>query len=177
MYKALTLLAISVIGNPKAGMNYQAANQLKGHARRHERGLALFEVMAGGLVIATFLLGLTSAWHVMDYQFLVSRLQGRLERVIRQANDFILYAPYDALPTDGQQILGGYLFEPFDQQSQSYKHELPYSFNAAVTASNTGTINDQKQIQLTFTYILPNPKGHETRNYQIQLQSISRSRY
>ena len=158
-------------------MNYQAANQLKGHARRHERGLALFEVMAGGLVIATFLLGLTSAWHVMDYQFLVSRLQGRLERVIRQANDFILYAPYDALPTDGQQILGGYLFEPFDQQSQSYKHELPYSFTAAVTPSNAGTINDAKRIQMTFNYLLPEPQGHETKAHQIQLQPVVRSRF
>src|ERR1700741_2032385 len=143
----------------------------RSQARQSECGLALFEVMAGGLVIAIFLLGLTSAWHVMDYQFLLSRLQGRLERVIRQANDFILYAPYDALPTDGQQILGGFLFEPFDEQSQSYKHELPYSFAAAVTANNRNTINDQKQIQLTFNYVLPDPKGHETRNYQIQMQS------
>jgi hypothetical protein len=113
----------------------------------------------------------------MDYQFLVSRLQGRLERVIRQANDFVLYAPYDALPSNGQQILSGYLFEPFDQQSQSYRHQLPYSFTAAVATSNTGTIDDQKQIQLTLNYILPDPKGHETSNHQIQLQSIARSRY
>jgi hypothetical protein len=149
----------------------------KACARRREQGVALFEVLAGGLVMAIFLLGLTSAWHVMDYQFLASRLQGRLQRVIRQANDYILFAPYDALPSDGQQVLSGYLFEPFDQQSQSYRHQLPYSFTAAVTASNANTINDQKQIQLTLNYVLPDPKGHETANYQMQLQSIARSRY
>jgi hypothetical protein len=142
-----------------------------------ERGLTLIEVMAAGLVISIFLLGLTAAWHVMDYQFLITKLQDRVARVIRQANDFILFAPYDALPTDGQQILGGFLFEPFDQKSQSYKHELPYSFTAAVTPSNAGTINDAKRIQMTFNYLLPEPQGHETKAHQIQLQPVVRSRF
>src|ERR1700751_2319996 len=117
--------------------------------RQLERGLTLIEVLTTGLVISIFLLGLTGAWHVMNYQFLISRLQDRATRVIRQANDFILYAPYDALPTDGQQILGGFLFEPFDEQSQSYKHQLPYSFSGAVPLSSTNTLNDTKQILLT----------------------------
>jgi hypothetical protein len=144
---------------------------------QRQRGLTLIEVLAGGLVISIFLLGLTSAWHVMDYQFLISGLQGRIARVIRQANDFILYAPYDSLPSDGQQILPGYLFEPFDQRSQSFRHELPYSFAASVAPNSVDTINDLKQIQLTLNYVLPDPKGHATRNYQIQLQSIARSRF
>jgi hypothetical protein len=132
--------------------------------------------MAGGLVLAIFLIGLTSATYVMEYQLLVSRLQSRLQRVTRQARDFILYSPYDALPADGQQILSGYLFEPFDQQSQSYKHELPYGFAAVVTTNNTGTLNEQKLIQLALNYSLPDPKGHETHNCQIQMQPITRSR-
>ena len=144
---------------------------------KRQRGLTLTEVLAAGLVISIFLLGLTVAWHIMDYQFLISRLQDRVARVIRQANDFVLYAPYDSLPSDGQQILSGYLFEPFNQQSQSYKHDLPYSFSAAVTLSNAGTIDDTKQIQLILNYVLPEPKGHETKAHQIQMQPVARSRF
>ena len=145
--------------------------------RQDELGLTLIEVLAAGLVISIFLLGLTVAWHVMNYQLLITRLQDRLARVIRQANDFVLYAPYDALPSDGQQMLPGYLFEPFDQQSRSFRHELPYSFSAAVTLENAGTINDAKQIQLTLNYLLPEPQGHETKAHQIQLQPIARARF
>jgi hypothetical protein len=143
---------------------------------KNELGLTLIEVLAGGLALSILLAGLTAAWRVLEYQLMITRLQDRVSRVVRQANDFVLYAPYDALPSSGAQLLSGYLFEPFDQQSQSFLHELPYSFSAAVTLNNPGTINETKQIQLTLNYVLPAPVGHETQARQIQLSPTLRSR-
>jgi hypothetical protein len=139
-------------------------------------GLTLIEVLASGLVISILFAGLTAAWRIMDYQFFITRLQDRISRVVRQANDWTLYCPYDALPSDRAQILPGYLYEPFDQHTNTFRQELPYSFSASVTVNNPGTSTETTQIQLTLNYLLPAPIGHETQARQIQLQPTTRSR-
>jgi hypothetical protein len=144
-------------------------------AHRNELGLTLIEVLAGGFALSVILAGLTAAWHVLDYQLMITRLQDRVSRVVRQANDWTLYAPYDTLPSNGAQLLSGYLFQPFDQQTQTYQQELPYSFTASVAVNNPGTISESKEIQLTLNYSLPAPLGHETQAHQIQLPSTLRS--
>jgi len=152
------------------------AQNNRGRRAKSNEGLTLIEVLVGGLALSILLAGLTAAWRVLEYQLLITRLQDRVSRVVRQANDWMLYAPYDALPSDGAQLLSGYLFEPFDQQSQSFRHNLPYSFSAAVAVNNPGTSNESRQIQLTLNYLLPAPVGHETQAHQIQLSPTFRSR-
>ena len=107
--------------------------------RQDQSGLALLEVLVGTFVLCVFMVAATPAWRVLDYQLLAARLTERAARVIRQANDFILYAPYDTLPADGGTVTKGWLYQPANGTSGQYQQLLPYTVSAAVTVQNPGT--------------------------------------
>jgi hypothetical protein len=140
-------------------------------------GLALLEVLVGTMVLSVFLLAATPAWRVLDYQLLVDRLTERAARVLRQANDFILYAPYDSLPADGSTVFSGWLYQPGNATSSEYKKLLPYTVTAAVTVQNAGTPDEAKQIRLTLNYQFPQLNSNAPKAQIIQTQEATRERF
>jgi hypothetical protein len=129
------------------------------------------------MVLSVFLIAATPAWRVLDHQLLVARLTERASRVIRQANDFILYAPYDSLPADGGTVFSGWLYQPGNATSGEYKKLLPYTVTAAVTVQNGGTPDEVKQIRLTLNYQIPQLNSNAPKGQTIQTQQATRSRF
>ena len=145
--------------------------------RRTESGLTLIEVLVGTFLISAFLVAATPAWRLLDYQLLVNRLTERAMRVIRQANDFIEYAPYDSLPADGGTVASGWLYQPADAASGgAVKKLLPYTVTAAVIVQGAGTLDETEQIRLTLNYALPQVNSSETKAQIIQTEQ-SRTRF
>jgi hypothetical protein len=142
-----------------------------------ESGLALLEVLVGTMVLCIVMVAATPAWRVLDYQLLAARLTERASRVIRQANDFILYAPYDTLPGDGGTVTKGWLYQPANGTSGGYQQLLPYTVSAAVTEQNPGTPEEVKQIQLTLNYQIPQLDSNAPQGQTIRTQPTTRSRF
>jgi type II secretory pathway pseudopilin PulG len=124
---------------------------------RHLRGFSLVEVLASCVVLSVAAIGITAVWRLADYKALLTRLDHRAERVLREYYELQTFAPKGAKPlTDAtlpagyapQDPLNGFLYHPLKSNrppnDPQYEDRIPYSINPSLEGG-----------KLTLTYTVP----------------------
>src|SRR5260370_34628536 len=85
---------------------------------RIHAAFSLVEVLASLFILTLSALGITAAWRLADYQELLTRVDRRAERILRQYYELQTFAPPDSRPftvdgsPSGQTSVTGYLYHP-----------------------------------------------------------------
>ena len=125
---------------------------------RSEAAFSLVEVLASLFVMTISAVGITAAWRLADYQELLTRVDRRAERILRQYYELQTFGPASARPfvaddPSGQNAITGYLYHPRLIAGQSGAGEfgnlIPFSISMT-NGSGPGTN------QLVLTYTIPN---------------------
>jgi hypothetical protein len=126
--------------------------------RRLRVAFSLVEVLASLLVLTISAVGITAAWRLADYQELLTRVDRRAERILRQYYELQTFAPVSTRPfvmsdpSSGQSTITGYLYHPRliagQANSAAYGNLIPFSIS--MTNGNTPGTN-----QLVLTYTVP----------------------
>ena len=143
----------------------------------HQRGSAprplqaafsLVEVLASLFVLTLSATGITAAWRLADYEQLLTRVDRRAERILRQYYELQTFAPPESRPfaattssspsTDAG--IHGYLYHPrlIAVQSGSNQWGNLIPFTISMTNGTTAGTN-----QLVLTYTIPSYGTEATR--------------
>jgi hypothetical protein len=138
--------------------------------RRRKRGSApplrihaafsLVEVLASLFVLTISAMGITAAWRLADYQELLTRVDRRAERILRQYYELQTFAPPESRPftvnasssPSTQNTITGYLYHPRliagQNGSNPFGDLIPFSISMTNGAAPGGN-------QLVLTYTVP----------------------
>jgi type II secretory pathway pseudopilin PulG len=133
---------------------------------KRETGFSLAEVLASLLVLTLSAVAITTAWRLADYQEMLTRVDRRAERILRQYYELQTFAPVDSRPfvlndsslsdsssKAGQGAITGYLYHPRLISSKSgsarFGNLIPFSITMT-TGPNPGAS------QLVLIYTIPN---------------------
>jgi hypothetical protein len=120
----------------------------------------LVEVLASLLVLTLAAIAITTVWRLADYQELLTRVDRRAERILRQYYELQTFGPPDSRPfvltgsstQPGQTPITGFLYHPRLATGQSrlavFGNLIPFSITMT-TGSSPGTS------QLVLTYSIP----------------------
>ncbi|MBV9489859.1 MAG: hypothetical protein JO069_09070 [Verrucomicrobia bacterium] len=111
--------------------------------RLHETAFSLVEVLASVLILSSVALTITAAWRLADYKMLVTRLDDRARRILRECYEMQTFAPVGSKPfgTDGAPnafgtVGRGYLYHPRahpgeEMQAGQYLDQVPYTVSVS----------------------------------------------
>jgi hypothetical protein len=129
-----------------------------------QAAFSLVEVLASLFVLTISAVGITAAWRLADYQELLTRVDRRAERILRQYYELQTFAPPESRPftvnslssPSAQGTITGYLYHPRliagqtgSSGSAAFGNLIPFSIsmtNGAAPGTN----------QLVLTYTIPN---------------------
>lgn len=109
--------------------------------KAREKGFSLVEVVASVLVLSSASLAVTAAWRLADYKVLVTRLDDRAQRVLRECYEMQTFAPVESKPfrADGAPnnlpAVQGYLYHPWArpgvtaQEGSTPLDQVPYTLS------------------------------------------------
>ncbi|MFZ0502944.1 MAG: hypothetical protein WAM44_04480 [Chthoniobacterales bacterium] len=122
---------------------------------RLQAAFSLVEVLASLFILTLSAVGITAAWRLADYQELLTRLDSRAERILRQYYELQTFGPPDSRPftvnePSQQTPITGYLYHPRLIAGQtgtgSFGNLIPFS----VSMTN-GTPPGTSELVLTYT--------------------------
>ena len=122
---------------------------------RLQAAFSLVEVLASLFILTLSAVGITAAWRLADYQELLTRLDSRAERILRQYYELQTFGPPDSRPftvneSSQQTPITGYLYHPRLIAGQtgtgSFGNLIPFS----VSMTN-GTAPGTSELVLTYT--------------------------
>jgi len=125
---------------------------------RIDAAFSLVEVLASLFILTISAMGITAAWRLADYQELLTRVDRRAERILRQYYELQTFAPPESRPftvnasssPSAQNALTGYLYHPRliagRNSSNPFGDLIPFS----ITMAN-GSAPNAKQLVLTYT--------------------------
>jgi hypothetical protein len=125
---------------------------------RINAAFSLVEVLASLFILTISAMGITAAWRLADYQELLTRVDRRAERILRQYYELQTFAPPESRPftvnasssPSAQNALTGYLYHPRliagQNSSNPFGDLIPFS----ITMTN-GSAPNAKQLVLTYT--------------------------
>ena len=125
---------------------------------RIHAGFSLVEVLASLFVLTISAVGVTAAWRLADYQELLTRVDRRAERILRQYYELQTFAPFDSRPfstntspsPSTEAAITGYLYHPRLIAAQA--GSSPFGNLIPFTLSMTnGTAPGTDQLVLTYT--------------------------
>lgn len=107
---------------------------------RPPAGFSLVEVLASLFILTVSAVGITAAWRLADYQELLTRVDRRAERILRQYYELQTFAPPDSRPfiasasaSPTQSPVTGYLYHPRLIRGQSgtglFGNLIPFSIS------------------------------------------------
>ena len=129
----------------------------RGSAPRSRAAFSLVEVLASLFILTLSAAGITAAWRLADYQELLTRVDRRAERILRQYYELQTFAPPDSRPftvnaSPAQSPVTGYLYYPRlianQTGSTAVGKLIPFSLSLT-NATAPGTS------QLVLTYTIP----------------------
>jgi hypothetical protein len=143
---------------------YGALPRLRGRFDRKRRvsprlqsAFSLVEVLASLFILTLSAVGITAAWRLADYQELLTRVDRRAERILREYYELQTFAPADsrpfpvnALASPSANPITGYLYYPklIAGHSSSPQFGKMIPFSVSMTNGTTGA-------QLVLTYTIP----------------------
>jgi hypothetical protein len=116
---------------------------------------SLVEVLASLFILTLSAVGITAAWRLADYQELLTRVDRRAERILRQYYELQTFAPPDSRPftvneSSQQTPITGYLYHPRLISGQtgtgSFGNLIPFSISMT-----NGTAAGTSQLILSYT--------------------------
>src|SRR6516162_3240687 len=156
------MIWICPIRTKQFGRNGGALPRLRGRCgrsheafRRLQSAFSLVEVLASLFILTLSAVGITAAWRLADYQELLTRADGRAERILREYYELQTFAPPDSRPftvnaSPSPSPVTGYLYHPRLIASQSgsgqFGNLIPFSLSMA-----NGTAPGTNQLVLTYT--------------------------
>jgi hypothetical protein len=145
------------------GSAYDVSSQSKRRQRPHgarrrlrlQAAFSLVEVLASLLILTLSAGGITAAWRLADYQELLTRVDRRAERILRQYYELQTFAPPDSRPftvnaSAAQSPVTGYLYYPrlIANQTSSTPFGKLVPFSISLT---NGTAPGTSQLVLIYT--------------------------
>ena len=127
----------------------------RGNAPRLQAAFSLVEVLASLFILTLSAVGITAAWRLADYQELLTRVDRRAERILREYYELQTFAPADSRPftinaSPSPSPVTGYLYHPRLIASQSgsaaFGNLIPFSISMT-----NGTAPGTNQLVLTYT--------------------------
>jgi hypothetical protein len=127
---------------------------------RIHAAFSLVEVLASLFVLTISAVGITAAWRLADYQELLTRVDRRAERILRQYYELQTFAPPESRPftanssssPSAQNAITGYLYHPRliagQNGSNPFGDLIPFSISVTNGAAPGGN-------QLVLTYTVP----------------------
>jgi hypothetical protein len=125
---------------------------------RIHAAFSLVEVLASLFILTISAMGITAAWRLADYQELLTRVDRRAERILRQYYELQTFAPPESRPftvntassPSTQNAITGYLYHPRliagQNSSNPFGDLIPFS----ITMTD-GSAPNAKQLVLTYT--------------------------
>ena len=127
----------------------------RGSAPRFRAAFSLVEVLASLFILTLSAAGITAAWRLADYQELLTRVDRRAERILRQYYELQTFAPPDSRPftvnaSASQSPVTGYLYYPrlIANQTSSAPFGKLIPFSISLT---NGTVPGTSQLVLIYT--------------------------
>jgi hypothetical protein len=122
---------------------------------RLESAFSLVEVLASLFILTLSAAGITAAWRLADYQELLTRVDRRAERILRQYYELQTFAPPDSRPftvnaTPAPSPVTGYLYYPRLIANQSGSTAVGKLIPFSLSLTN-GTASGTSQLVLTYT--------------------------
>ena len=127
---------------------------------RIHAAFSLVEVLASLFVLTISAMGITAAWRLADYQELLTRVDRRAERILRQYYELQTFAPPESRPftansstsPSAQNAITGYLYHPRLIAGQNganpFGDLIPFSISMTNGAAPGGN-------RLVLTYTVP----------------------
>jgi hypothetical protein len=129
---------------------------LRGNAPRLrlQAAFSLMEVLASLFILTLSAIGITAAWRLADYQELLTRVDRRAERILRQYYELQTFAPPDSRPftvnqSPQQTPITGYLYHPRLITNQSGTDKFGNLIPFSISMTN-GTAPGASQLVLTY---------------------------
>jgi hypothetical protein len=122
---------------------------------RLQAAFSLVEVLASLFILTLSAVGITAAWRLADYQELLTRVDRRAERILRQYYELQTFGPPDSRPftvneSSQQTPITGYLYHPRLIAGQtgtgSFGNLIPFSVSMI-----NGTAPGTSELVLTYT--------------------------
>jgi hypothetical protein len=129
-------------------------------ALRIHAAFSLVEVLASLVILTISAMGITAAWRLADYQELITRVDRRAERILRQYYELQTFAPPESRPftvntsssPSAQNAITGYLYHPRliagRNSSNPFGDLIPFSITMTNGAAPGGN-------QLVLSYTVP----------------------
>jgi hypothetical protein len=146
----------------RRGRSHGALPRLQGRFGRGHRpfrlqaAFSLVEVLASLFILTLSAVGITAAWRLADYQELLTRVDRRAERILREYYELQTFAPPDSRPfitsaSPSPSPITGYLYYPrlIANQNGSGAFGKLIPFSISMTNATAGTP------QLVLTYTIP----------------------
>jgi hypothetical protein len=123
---------------------------------RLQAAFSLVEVLASLFILTLSAVGITAAWRLADYQELLTRVDRRAERILREYYELQTFAPPDSRPftasaSPSPSPITGYLYYPRQIANQNgsgaFGNMVPFSISMTNAAAGT--------TQLVLTYTIP----------------------
>jgi len=130
--------------------------------RMSSNGFSLVEVLASSVVLSIAAIGITAAWRLADSKALLTRLDHRASRILREYYELQTFAPAGTSPFSSDapgeyapaDPANGFLYHPLKINSpkdhSEYDNAIPYS----IEAPGFG--------QVTLTYTVPGYAGQSS---------------
>ena len=128
----------------------------RGNAPRLKAAFSLVEVLASLFILTVSAIGITAAWRLADYQELLTRVDRRAERILRQYYELQTFAPADSRPftenssSSTQNAITGYLYHPRLIASQAGSNQFGNLIPFSISMTN-GITPGKNQLVLTYT--------------------------
>jgi len=122
---------------------------------RLQSAFSLVEVLASLFILTLSAAGITAAWRLADYQELLTRVDRRAERILRQYYELQTFAPPDSRPftvnaSPAQSPVTGYLYYPRLISNQAGSTAVGKLIPFSISLTN-GTAPGTSQLVLTYT--------------------------
>jgi len=122
-----------------------------------EAAFSLVEVLASLFILTISAVGITAAWRLADYQELLTRVDRRAERILREYYELQTFAPLALRPftvnasaSPTQSPVTGYLYHPRLIANQTSTGQFGNLIPFSLSMTN-GTALGTNQLVLTYT--------------------------
>jgi prepilin-type N-terminal cleavage/methylation domain-containing protein len=134
---------------------------------RQQGGFSLVEVLASLFILTVSAVGITAAWRLADYQELLTRVDRRAERILRQYYELQTFAPPASRPfpvnasaSPALSPVTGYLYHPRLIANQTAAGQFGNLIPFSLTLTNGAALGKN---QLVLTYTVPAFGSQSTR--------------
>jgi len=131
----------------------------RGGFRRRQSAFSLVEVLASLFILTLSAVGITAAWRLADYQELLTRVDRRAERILREYYELQTFAPPDSRPfmanassSPSPSPITGYLYHPRLIASQSGSAQWGNLIPFSISMTNGAALGTN---QLVLSYTIP----------------------